>query len=396
MTRTSIVVPALLAALTGTACLSLRATGTEPLQAHRRGAGLSVAIGLDGSPRYIVAQGRWNGPGPTLFRLNALTGAIQWRTRPPGDLPGDLAVVGAVVVANGDGGQALFGVSVDTGRVLWVLDSSNAAWREGCGKSFGVETDGRRVYLPTQLNHGVAAIDPTSGTVLWSHTDPFEGSEAGAHFVDLLAPRGDRLLTNYGWLVAATGRVLLRFRGEIEPDIGTSRTQMFGLPFAGISDDGEVLVMRAGNLIQRIDTDTLEWRWTARLDPHLDRVGVLADAHGVFVSATRRGEPTRETLVMFDAAIGQQRWSIATAGSPQGTWLAVDDEHAYVMDAGRVGARSRLTTYSRDGKPIWAYDTGSVVQGVVAAAPFVFARIDDAVHALDRRTGKLQWRVDLR
>ena len=81
---------------------------------HRRGAALSVAIGLDGVTRYIVAQGPSD--RPSLFRIDALTGTIQWRMRPAGDLPGAPALVGDAVAVNGQGGRALFGVGVDVGQ----------------------------------------------------------------------------------------------------------------------------------------------------------------------------------------------------------------------------------------------------------------------------------------
>jgi hypothetical protein len=47
-----------------------------------------------------------------------------------------------------------------------------------------------------------------------------------------------------------------------------------------------LLVMADGDLIQRVDPDTLAWRWPARLDPALESGGVFAN--GIHWSATLR------------------------------------------------------------------------------------------------------------
>lgn len=195
----------------------------------------------------------------SILALDLRTGAIEWASGPEmfddwngGCLPGfppdncpispgpdwDLgagaqlftAVIdgkrGDVVGAGQKSGQ-YWAVDADTGRILW----SAAAGPGGVngGIEWGTATDGKRVYIaeadferkPYELPSGevidygsFAALDPSTGAILWQTPDPSMDVDTGAVTVanDVMyaGSQSGRMFA----LDAVTGKVLWDFQGE--------------------------------------------------------------------------------------------------------------------------------------------------------------------------------------
>jgi outer membrane protein assembly factor BamB len=295
---------------------------------------------------------------------------------------GDPVVVQSTTVIIGENGLSLLGISCRNGDVRWRLDVADPAWRAAGGRSFRAVADGAAVYLDTRANHGVVAIDPAKGSVLWSHRDPM-GAYPWEQYVTDLVPVGDRLLTNYGALDAKNGMPLWAL------DVG------HGVPT--IAAVGELVVTAsAEGIISRLSPANGEPLWKETLAP-LVAPELALDEGSIAVIGYRDGPTSAAREVqLLDARSGKAIWRVPIRADH---WakrlLSVDADSVYVTGH---AMGQRITAFRReDGGERWTQKIDGGVQGpAVVAGEALFASSRDTVTAIDRRTGSLRWRTDVR
>lgn len=147
-----------------------------------------------------------------------------------------------------------------------------------------------------------------------------------------------------------------------------------------------------------VDTDSGESRWQFETDTPEHGPGAIYTSPAVVDDVVYVGNRTGY-LYALDAVDGTERWQVdlgegGVTGAP-----AVVDDVVYVGEGTRVMAL-------QDGEKLWTFERGrdtggdppAVANGLVYAGGFVERSNDSSdravVHALDARTGKLEWQFE--
>ncbi len=280
-------------------------------------AGTGTSAVLDELPQKLV----WGRPqGDAIVGMSAETGRILWRYRTIGqDMPSPaLATVNGrdvIVFANGD--DHLRALDPRTGRALWVRRV------DGIATMSSAATDRGEVYViigtgaNSHRRDRLIAIDPATGSILWS--------------------------ASYG-------------NADCSPTIGDGRVFVEG----SIVDGG-----LAYNDVAAIDESSgkLHWRWYSsggRLTSVASDEQAIA---GVFAEGTfYESIPATDQFAAFSPAGGKPRWIIRTAAPVK--MSAVDvagvlyfgdtGGFLYAVDArtGRVLTRTRYPSFFTTSSPI--------------------------------------------
>ncbi len=180
-----------------------------------------------------------------IRRLDAMTGRATWTVTPPTPPPWRPRVLAGAVVASGQMDMSVFALDPESGRIRWVIDRSDPEWA-GIGRAHCVESDG------TTLSPGGASrSDPNAGRGVGASGEP-HGPCGGWRVTVFLKSVGTRLVTEFGYLDAETGRTLQRFvdmEGRARADV-----EWAGLPLVAVSDDGRVMLLEDGGRVTRVPT----------------------------------------------------------------------------------------------------------------------------------------------
>jgi outer membrane protein assembly factor BamB len=306
----------------------------------------------DGSwpaPRFDAAN---SGYAPS--RRVPRTPALHWRHRLPAPSVDAGAAVSAPTVADGrvyvTTRAGAFGLSLADGRPLWQTTSLTPVASGAAGSGGGVVppvVTGDAAFVATE--DGVAALDPSDGTVRWRAGD---GASSGTPVVAddaVFVPEDAELLA----LDVVDG--------------GRRWTAPVGDARRLAAADGTVVV--AGEQLVGLDAATGERRWTSPVRPASHpavadgtvHVGVDAGVAGVSI------------------ADGRERWTVDRGGGRTYSTPVVTPETVYAVERpGEAGDATFALDRTGDGRPDprWCSYVGS---GAVTAAT--------SGHALALQTG---------
>jgi outer membrane protein assembly factor BamB len=345
--------------------------------------GLWVAGDVD-TPSYVVVV-----TSQMVTRLDAADGRIVWR-RPLVHVQSRAQVVVADSVAVvSAGGFYLHGIDATTGRLRWTRGRDDKEWDAVVGRSYELTTDGDRVYLITRRMNGVAAIEPTTGHVVWQHTDDSPGADRR-----FIKPYRGRLVTEFGILDAVTGTVQYRF---------TPGTPSRFRETADVDDDVIVNTFSDGTI------DALDARspdrglWSSREpESRVKRVSVV----GGEVLATRYPTQSVEPLTAkkgvvesFDLRSGRLVRRLAVEADPRAYFglCSGDATRVYLTGTTCRGGRCVEAIDRSNGQRLWSrqVDPRTVGPAVpVGRSLFLWDGVDTVV-ALDTVTGGRRWRTKI-
>ncbi|MGW1102151.1 outer membrane protein assembly factor BamB family protein [Streptomyces sp. NPDC002540] len=271
--------------------------------------------------------------GPSLYALDATTGAERWRLQTDAWVYSLKADRGTVVTGTRGGGVQAWEAS--TGEKLW--------------ESGGVQTDFETAEAGPVVHDGTVylwqdarlrAVDARSGIERWSY------------------PIGD---------AASCGGVPVR----VTP-----------------AEDGFVYVS-AGARVLAVDTVSGHVRWhfespAVFLSPPAFAPGPAVTGGGVYL-ADYLG-----TVYAIDASTGKDRWRIATEARQSTEPVLVTGGNVH------VGSGSALYTLDAvTGTPKWRFAAGGEVVGapVVADGRVHFGSADHVLYTLDAAGGQLRWKL---
>ncbi|WEH35284.1 PQQ-binding-like beta-propeller repeat protein [Streptomyces sp. AM 4-1-1] len=308
----------------------------------------------------------------TSFEVHALdvgNGRRQFKTR---DVAWSMAVDGGRIHASD--GPSLYALDALTGAERWRLRTD--AW------VYALRADRGTVVTATR-GGGVQAWEASSGEKLWETTGAqtdFETAEAGptVHEGTVYVWQDARLRA----LDARTG-----IEGWSYP-IGDAAS-CGGVPVRVTpAPDGCVYVC-AGTRVLAVDTASGRVRWhfeapAVFLSPPAFAPGPAVTGGGVYL-ADYLG-----TVYALDAATGKDRWRIATEArqSVEPVLVAMGNVH--------VGSGCALYTLDAvTGTPKWRFAAGGEVVGapVVADGRVHFGSADHVLYTLDAAGGQLRWKL---
>ncbi|WP_326592300.1 PQQ-binding-like beta-propeller repeat protein [Streptomyces brevispora] len=271
--------------------------------------------------------------GPSLYALDAVTGAERWRLQTDAWVYALKADRGTVVTGTRGGGVQAWEAS--TGEKLWETTGAQTDFETA---EAGPAVHGGTVYLWQDAR--LRALDARTGVERWSY------------------PVGD---------AASCGGVPVR----VTP-----------------APDGCAYVC-AGTRVLALDIVSGRVRWhfespAAFLSPPAFAPGPAVTGGGVYL-ADYLG-----TVYALDASTGKDRWRIATESrqSTEPVLVATGNVH--------VGSGSALYTLDAvTGTPKWRFAAGGEVVGapVVADGRVHFGSADHVLYTLDAAGGQLRWKL---
>lgn len=335
-----------------------------------------------------------------IRRLDAMTGRATWTVTPPTPPPWRPRVLAGAVVASGQMDMSVFALDPESGRIRWVIDRSDPEWA-GIGRAHCVESDGHFLYLCHQeAHHGVVSLDPNTGRVRWVHRDEPHGPYGGWRVTVFLKSVGTRLVTEFGYLDAETGRTLQRFvdmEGRARADV-----EWAGLPLVAVSDDGRVMLLEDGGRVTRVDPDTARPLW-GRAWEDTGQVTVALMNDTLLVLHQNSTAPPEEVpeprtpacgsdLSRLDVATGELVWSIAgcVAKAPR---IVIGREAVYSVErTARTGSVTVVARAIADGTVLWRTPLANV-SSLAVLGDWLFLGTDKELMALDALKGTARWRI---
>ncbi|MET7860424.1 PQQ-binding-like beta-propeller repeat protein [Streptomyces sp. NPDC005318] len=271
--------------------------------------------------------------GPSLYALDALTGAERWRLQTDAWVYSLKADRGTVVTGTRGGGVQ-----------AWEASTGEKLWETG-----GVQTDFETAEAGPALHDGTVylwqdarlrAVDARTGIERWSY------------------PIGD---------AASCGGVPVR----VTP-----------------AQDGYVYIA-AGTRVLAVDIAAGRVRWhfespAVFLSPPAVAPGPAVTGGGVYL-ADYLG-----TVYALDASTGKDRWRIATEARPSIEPVLVSAGNVHVGSGNALYTLDAVT-----GTPKWRFAAGGGVVGapVVADGRVHFGSADHVLYTLDAAGGQLRWKL---
>lgn len=290
----------------------------------------NVAVSVDGARAWRTSIGKSAGGGIGSF----VSSSVRLAARP-------VAADGRLYVYKQDG--TVVALSANGGGKLWQRDLRPEGERD-VGAGGGVSVDGSRVFVATGYGQ-LAALDASSGTVLWTKT--------------LNAPARE----------------------------------------APTAVDGNVFVVTQNNEVLAASQEDGTEKWTFAGIPETG--GILSAANPAVSGGTVVFPSSSGEVLAMDIAKGEPMWIdgvsrsyrthavsglVDVAGSP-----VINDGVVYAAGvAGRV-----IATNIKTGERIWEQDYGSVHTPVVSGSAVFLIDLDDNMVALDRKTGDPLWQLPL-
>jgi len=290
------------------------------------------------------------GGAATLRALDARSGKVRWTEPLESDsVVAVAAVAGTVVVEEGRCDAepiSVIGLDTATGKQRWQLGGI----ANGDGGGLGLDDN---VVVVRASPQALVGVDVTSGAVRWTVDGP-AGDAHGAPVV-----------------VDAAGLVLVR----------------------------------TGDTVTALDRATGGERWHSTLLTGGEVVGVSADATTAVVTALGVGSGSAaNVIVAYDLADGRQRWQLYVPvwDHLPGPALTKDDVTVYTGGSIRRDESSSSGMVAEDvstaydaltGTELWnTHHNGRPHLGPHIGDGNVYESTDDALLALDTRSGRERWR----
>jgi len=290
--------------------------------------------------------------GNAIFALNATTGKLIWKRTTTTELNDQLMVAGGSVVISGSNGP--YALAAAQGNQLWSINSDG---------TYQLLVRGGVAYVAfaakSDVTGGVTALDPASGTILW--TFPFgpvsdiAGGMALADGVVYVTTSDGELYA----LSAANGAKRQRVAGFGSFGAG-GIAAVDGVVYAGLDDKKGTVVavnMASGKTLWRLSLGP------ATFPPN------VASANGIVFAGTVNGgaaEAQSGKLYALNAKSPGQLWSVPVSGGVnEGPVTAggVVYTGGGNLDSGILEAWQPAT-----GKKLWSYPTPAAMGSITAVA----------------------------
>jgi serine/threonine protein kinase len=277
--------------------------------------------------------------GNAIFALNATTGKQIWKRTTTSLLNGQLMVAGSSVVIVGDHGP--YAVAAAHGNQLWNIKSDGGSPLLGTGGvayvAFAAKSD---------ITGGVTALDPASGTILWTY--PFgpvadiAGKLAVSGGVVYVTTTDGEIFA----LSAANGTKRQRVAGFGKFGAGTIAA-VNGVVYAGLDDNKGTVVA--------VEVASGRTLWRQSVGPATFSPYVATTSGIIFAGSVSGGAAGPQTgqLHALNPETGKQLWSVpVTGGVNEGPVAAggVVYTGGGDLDSGILEAWQPAT-----GKKLWSY-----------------------------------------
>jgi outer membrane protein assembly factor BamB len=292
--------------------------------------------------------------GNAVFAVNATTGRQIWKRATTTDLNYQLMVTGNSVVISGDNGP--YALAAANGNQLWHIRSQ---------VGFPLLVTGGVAYVAfaarNDLTSGVTALDPGSGTILWTFAfgldDGIAGMPTVADGVVYVTASGGGTTASGGEifaLSAANGAERQRIAGFGDFGAGTIAV-VNGVVYACLDD-------KKGTVVA-VDTASGATLWRQGLG-RVSSAPSVATTSGIVFAGTMNAEAGHLSgkLYALDTATGRQLWSVpVNGGVGQGPVAAggVVYTGGGNLDAGILEAWQPTT-----GKRLWSYPTPDYISDI--------------------------------
>jgi serine/threonine protein kinase/outer membrane protein assembly factor BamB len=279
--------------------------------------------------------------GNAVFAINATTGQQIWKRTTTSELNFSLVAAGSSVVISGDNGP--YGLAAAHGKQLWSIKSDS---------NYPMLAAGGATYVSfaakSNITGGVTALDPASGTILWTFqfgpVADIGGQLALADGVVYVTTSNGELFA----LSAANGakRQKLTGFGEFGPG---SIAAVNGVLYAGIDD-------KKGT-VAAVNMTSGKTLWRQSLGPTTFPPSVATTSGVIFAGTVNGGaaEVQSGKVYALNAATGKQLWSMpVTGGVNEGPVAAGGTVYTGggTLNSGILEAWQPAT-----GKKLWSYKT---------------------------------------
>jgi outer membrane protein assembly factor BamB len=279
--------------------------------------------------------------GNAIFALNATTGKQIWKRTTTSELNVQLMVAGNSVVISGDNGP--YALAAAHGNQLWHIQSDSSS---------PLLVTGGVAYVAfaakSNITGGVTALDPDSGTILW--TFPFgpvadiAGKLAVADGVVYVTTSDGEIFS----LSAATGAKRQRVAGFGEFGAGTIAA-VNGVVYAGLDD-------KKGT-VTAVDTASGKTLWGQSLG-QASFPPYVATISGIIFAGTVNGGaagPQSGKLYALNAKTGKQLWSVPVNGGVNQGPVAAGG--VVYTGGGNLDSGILEAWQPTSGKRLWSYTT---------------------------------------
>jgi outer membrane protein assembly factor BamB len=281
-------------------------------------------------------------------------------------------------------------------RVMWRRQLNQPSWIASSPRVAGGRVYVGAVHSSAFRSSGAAyCLDAGTGEVRWSFND-------GGKMVDVFSSpclADGRLYIGEGFhqntgcklycLDAATGKKLWDFPTRSHTEATPCASG--GKVYCGAGDDG----------LYCLDAATGKERWHLK-GLHVDANPVVAG--GRVYGGSGVGDEYKETaLFCLDAETGKELWRVPTDlpvwGMPavEGGFVYAGIGNGNFLESAERPAGAVLCLEAASGKRVWRYDVADAVLTHVAADAdrVYFGSRDGNCYALERKEGKLAWKVGL-
>jgi serine/threonine protein kinase/outer membrane protein assembly factor BamB len=288
--------------------------------------------------------------GNAIYAVNATTGKLIWKRTTTSELNQALAVVGKNVVVSGGNGP--FGMAGRTGKQTWYIKQEDGS---------PLLAAGNVVYAgfaaKSNTTGGVTALDPATGTLLWTLAFGPVSDIGGPMVVEkgvLYVATGDTEKGELWALSAANGGVRRRVAGFPQFGAGTLAV-INGVVYAGLDDNKGTVVA-----VNMASGKTL---WQKAVGP-ATFPPYMATTNGMLFAGTVEGgmaEAQTGKLYALNPKTGDLKWSIPIDGGVNSGPIAASGV-VYTAGGNQVSGNGKpvhgiLEAWQPSGKKLWSYQS---------------------------------------
>lgn len=348
-----------------TALLSSRVSyGQQPkrvIGSSLEGSGFAIATDISGDAIRIYLASF-----DKLSCLDAQNWKILWsRKTPYGSIDTDPVMSdNTVFYAGGGGAWTIYGVSAETGQILWRSNHT----------SFWLATASGSVFVDGP-GSGVTALAPRSGKKLWAFGGVGPGSIGRIFYYE-----GKIFTSNYV-LDARTGELIKRLNSS---------------PRVFAASEGRVFGGNLTGTLKAWEVTSAQVLWSARVSSVTQAVAVAANPGYVF-AVFYKGQPFfahHGVLKAYAASNGRLVWERPLTSKSQGLGndpIGADSQHVYLIEPTGTAHGSRVIALdAQTGKLAWSCQTTRADGPPVPIDKTVYiASGNNVLLAIDKKSGRV-------
>lgn len=301
-----------------------------------------------------------------LSCLDARNGKALWSEKTPyGSIDTDPVVSDNMVLyAGGGGAWTIYGVSAETGQILWQKRHTSFFLATAPGSLF---VDGP--------SSGVTALAPRTGKKVWA----FEGIGPGS--IGKIFYYGGKIFTSNYILDARTGELVKRLNSS---------------PRVFAASAGKVFGANISGMLKAWEVTSAKVLWSVKTSSTTQAVAVAANPDYVF-AVFYHDQPFfahRGVLKAYAASDGRLVWERPLTSEGQGleySPIGADGQYVYLIEPTETAHGSRVTAlYAQTGKVVWSRQTTQADGPPVPSGKNVYiASGNKVLLAIDKKSGKV-------